>query len=253
MKGGLDEVSLPNFVAAARGALERSGATLADISYLCGIHMKRSMHDAIVDELGGPRAAYLDDTGHMSGVDSLLALDRAGARRRARRGRPRPAARGRHGLHVGGGGRPMVIEDLVGQELVSPWRDDRAGADRRVRARDRRRAVDPHRPRASRRRAVRDDDRARLPDALARRADVRRGAAGARRLRDDAELRPQPCPLHLAGARRAPASAAAFGSRTWRMSRSGKQARVAATIELEGQEKPACVAEALFRFSGLKT
>ena len=28
----------------------------------------------------------------------------------------------------------------------------------------------------------------------------------------------------------------------------GKQARVAATIELEGQEKPACVVEALFRF-----
>jgi acyl dehydratase len=28
----------------------------------------------------------------------------------------------------------------------------------------------------------------------------------------------------------------------------GKQARVAVTIELEGQEKPACVAEALFRF-----
>jgi acyl dehydratase len=29
---------------------------------------------------------------------------------------------------------------------------------------------------------------------------------------------------------------------------SGVQARVAVTIELEGQEKPACVAEALFRF-----
>jgi acyl dehydratase len=29
---------------------------------------------------------------------------------------------------------------------------------------------------------------------------------------------------------------------------SGRQARVAVTIELEGQEKPACVAEALFRF-----
>ena len=78
MKGGLDEVSLPNFVAAARGALERSGASLEDISYLCGIHMKRSMHDAIVRELGSPRAAYLEDTGHMSGVDPLLALDRAG-------------------------------------------------------------------------------------------------------------------------------------------------------------------------------
>jgi 3-oxoacyl-[acyl-carrier-protein] synthase III len=77
MKGGLDEVSLPNFIAAARGAVERSGASLEDLSYLCGIHMKRSMHDGIVSELGVPRASYLDDTGHMSGVDPLLALDRA--------------------------------------------------------------------------------------------------------------------------------------------------------------------------------
>ncbi len=79
MKGGLDEVSLSNFVAAAEGALARSGETVADVSYLCGIHMKRSMHEAIVDALGLPldRAAYLDDTGHMSGVDPLLALDRA--------------------------------------------------------------------------------------------------------------------------------------------------------------------------------
>ena len=41
--------------------------------------MKRSMHEAIVAALGLPldRAAYLDDTGHMSGVDPLLAFDRA--------------------------------------------------------------------------------------------------------------------------------------------------------------------------------
>jgi 3-oxoacyl-[acyl-carrier-protein] synthase-3 len=79
MKERLDEISLPNFVAAAEGALARSGATLADVSYLCGIHMKRSMHEAIVGALGldPTQAAYLDDTGHMSGVDSLLALDRA--------------------------------------------------------------------------------------------------------------------------------------------------------------------------------
>ena len=79
MKAGLDEVSLANFVRAARGALERSGATLDDIGYLCGIHMKPSMHRALLAELGidESRAAYLDDTGHMSGVDSLLALDRA--------------------------------------------------------------------------------------------------------------------------------------------------------------------------------
>lgn len=79
MKAGLDEVSLPNFVAAAEGALARSGATLADVGYLCGIHMKPSMHRALVRELGldESRAAYLDDTGHMSGVDPLFALDRA--------------------------------------------------------------------------------------------------------------------------------------------------------------------------------
>lgn len=79
MKKGLDVVSLPNFVAAARGALERSGATLADIGYLCGIHLKPSMHRLLLQELGvdASRAAYLDDTGHMSGVDPLLALDRA--------------------------------------------------------------------------------------------------------------------------------------------------------------------------------
>jgi 3-oxoacyl-[acyl-carrier-protein] synthase-3 len=79
MKDGLDKVSLDNFVAAARGAVERSGAQLSDVGYLCGIHLKPSMHRALVAELGldESRAAYLDDTGHMSGVDPLLALDRA--------------------------------------------------------------------------------------------------------------------------------------------------------------------------------
>ncbi len=79
MKARLDEVSLPNFVRAAEGALRRSGLALADVSYLCGIHMKPSMHRALIDALGldESRAAYLDDTGHMSGVDPMLALDRA--------------------------------------------------------------------------------------------------------------------------------------------------------------------------------
>jgi 3-oxoacyl-[acyl-carrier-protein] synthase-3 len=41
--------------------------------------MKPSMHNALLAELGidAARASYLDDTGHMSGVDPLLALDRA--------------------------------------------------------------------------------------------------------------------------------------------------------------------------------
>jgi len=79
MKARLDDVSLPNFVRAAEGALARSGTTLADVDFLCALHMKRSMHDELVAALGvdPARTVYLDDTGHMSGVDPLLGLDRA--------------------------------------------------------------------------------------------------------------------------------------------------------------------------------
>lgn len=79
MKERLDEVSLANFVRVAEEALARSGAGPGDLGYLCGVHMKRSMHEALVAALGLPldRAAYLDDTGHISGADPLIALDRA--------------------------------------------------------------------------------------------------------------------------------------------------------------------------------
>ena len=78
MKARLDASSLQNFVTVASEALERSNATLADLTHLCGIHMKRSMHESLVEALGldPDRALYLDDTGHMSGVDPLVALDR---------------------------------------------------------------------------------------------------------------------------------------------------------------------------------
>lgn len=79
MKERLDPVSLPRFVEVANEACRRSGLSLTDVDYLCGIHMKRSMHEQLVAELGlsADQAAYLDDTGHMSGVDPLLSLDRA--------------------------------------------------------------------------------------------------------------------------------------------------------------------------------
>jgi 3-oxoacyl-[acyl-carrier-protein] synthase-3 len=50
-----------------------------EVSLLCGIHMKRSIHEELCGALGIglDRAVYLDDTGHMSGVDPLFALDRA--------------------------------------------------------------------------------------------------------------------------------------------------------------------------------
>lgn len=79
MKERLDPVSLPRFVEVATETMERSGASLVDIDLLCLIHMKKSMHSEICDALGVniDRAVYLSDTGHMSGVDPLLALDRA--------------------------------------------------------------------------------------------------------------------------------------------------------------------------------
>lgn len=79
MKERLDAVSMANFTAVAREALHRSGLDGAPIGLLCPLHMKRSMHEALCAALGVPesRAVYLDDTGHMSGVDALLGLDRA--------------------------------------------------------------------------------------------------------------------------------------------------------------------------------
>jgi 3-oxoacyl-[acyl-carrier-protein] synthase III len=87
MKDRLDPVSLPNFQRVAENALKRSGLDLADVSQLCALHTKRSMHEELLATFGVPseRAIYLDDTGHMSGVDPLLSLDRA-----ARAGQMRP-------------------------------------------------------------------------------------------------------------------------------------------------------------------
>jgi 3-oxoacyl-[acyl-carrier-protein] synthase-3 len=80
MKERLDADSLDNFVRVARVAAERSGASLEDVSFVCPLHTKRSMFLALLDALGVEqrRAEYLDDTGHMSGVDPMFGLDRAG-------------------------------------------------------------------------------------------------------------------------------------------------------------------------------
>ena len=78
MRGRLAEVSLGNFLQVAQDAVERSGRSPRDISFVVPIHMKRSMQAAMLKGLGldDSRAVYLEDTGHMSGVDNLLGLDR---------------------------------------------------------------------------------------------------------------------------------------------------------------------------------
>jgi len=78
MRRRLSEVSLGNFLQVAATAVKQSGLSLRDIAFVCPIHMKRSMQATLLDALGlaDSQAVYLEDTGHMSGVDNLVGLDR---------------------------------------------------------------------------------------------------------------------------------------------------------------------------------
>jgi 3-oxoacyl-[acyl-carrier-protein] synthase III len=78
MRRKLGEVSLANFVQVAEEAVSQSGLSMRDVTYVIPIHMKRSMQDTLLEKLGidGGRTVHLEDTGHMSGVDNLLGLDR---------------------------------------------------------------------------------------------------------------------------------------------------------------------------------
>jgi 3-oxoacyl-[acyl-carrier-protein] synthase III len=103
MKDVLDRVSLTNFVAAAKGALERSGATLADVGYLCGIHMKPSMHRRARRRTRPRRGARRVSRRHRPHERRRSAARPRprGSGRGAAGGRARAPARGRHRLHVG--------------------------------------------------------------------------------------------------------------------------------------------------------
>lgn len=74
MKRRLDPITLKNFIKVAREALELSGEDSVDL--LLPIHVKRSLHDSLLVELGlrQDQAVYLDRFGHMSAVDPLFAL-----------------------------------------------------------------------------------------------------------------------------------------------------------------------------------
>jgi 3-oxoacyl-[acyl-carrier-protein] synthase III len=72
----------------ATSAVKQSGLSLHDVAFVCPIHVKRSMQAALLDGLGldDRQAVYLEDTGHMSGVDNLLGLERLGRTGRLRDG-----------------------------------------------------------------------------------------------------------------------------------------------------------------------
>ena len=76
MKRRLDPITIKRFVEVSREAVERSGHELSDLSWFLPIHMKRSIHEMLLAELGvdADRSVYLDHYGHMSAVDPLLSL-----------------------------------------------------------------------------------------------------------------------------------------------------------------------------------
>ncbi|MHB8511148.1 MAG: 3-oxoacyl-ACP synthase [Actinomycetota bacterium] len=76
MKERLDPITLKNFLKVSIEALDRSGLEIADVDLLLPIHMKRSIHRALLTEFGlsDDQSIYLDTFGHMSAVDPLLSL-----------------------------------------------------------------------------------------------------------------------------------------------------------------------------------
>lgn len=79
LRAGLDAVSEANFVQVVREAVERSGASVADIAFLAINHMKPSMHRHILELLGlrEEQSIYLAEYGHIGAPDQVLAVELA--------------------------------------------------------------------------------------------------------------------------------------------------------------------------------
>ncbi|MBR5970755.1 MAG: 3-oxoacyl-ACP synthase [Lachnospiraceae bacterium] len=76
MKDLLNSVSMPNWYHCIDEALRKSGLTRGDIGYLNILHMKRSGHKAMLEELGltEDNTIYLEDYGHVGQIDQFLSL-----------------------------------------------------------------------------------------------------------------------------------------------------------------------------------
>ncbi len=76
MKDRLNEVSMNNWMNCIHKALEKSDLKVKDIDYVAILHIKRSMHDYMLDELGldKDQSIYLENYGHIGQVDQILSL-----------------------------------------------------------------------------------------------------------------------------------------------------------------------------------
>jgi 3-oxoacyl-[acyl-carrier-protein] synthase-3 len=88
MKDRLNEVSMPNWFMCIDKALEKSDMRRTDIDYLAILHIKRSGHQYMLDELGlsSEQSIYLEDYGHIGQVDQILSLHKALEERKVKDG-----------------------------------------------------------------------------------------------------------------------------------------------------------------------
>lgn len=77
MKRRLEEKSMNHFLSVIRKSLEKSGLSEKDIDYLGILHMKKSAHDFVLNELGlsEEQSIYLDRYGHVGQFDQILSLE----------------------------------------------------------------------------------------------------------------------------------------------------------------------------------
>ncbi|MEK4630190.1 MAG: 3-oxoacyl-ACP synthase [Solibacillus sp.] len=76
MKLRLEQKSLDNFLKVIRRSLEKSGYTEQHLSYVAMLHMKKSAHDFVLQQLGlgGAHSVYLSHYGHIGQIDQILSL-----------------------------------------------------------------------------------------------------------------------------------------------------------------------------------
>ena len=79
MKERLEEKSMINFITVIKGALKKSGYSEKDIDYIAILHMKRSAHEFVLNELGlnQEQSIYLENYGHIGQIDQILSLQLA--------------------------------------------------------------------------------------------------------------------------------------------------------------------------------
>ena len=76
MKARLNEVSMKNWHSCIDRAFAKSGIDKTQMDYLAILHIKRSAHNALLQELGltPEQSIYLEDYGHIGQVDQILSL-----------------------------------------------------------------------------------------------------------------------------------------------------------------------------------